>query len=156
MPPGWLALLAPLPDDAVIERKPIASPELIASGKADAIRAWESITVYLSDLDHGSRHVLITLDASGTVVSGGDGVLFHRREPRGGESWNIYDHQNIGGRFEDDGSFSGTRWHTRTEHRGDDEEPAASSSTPSKPSPDDVERLRALAAWVLVRAPKRS
>jgi hypothetical protein len=155
MPPAWLALLAPLPDDAVIDRQPVASPELVASGKADAIAGWETLTVHLSDAALGLRHVLLTLDAAGTLVSGGDGVMFHRLEQRGDDLWNIYDHENIGGRFEADGSFRGTRWHTRTEQRGDDEEGATSSSTPSVPSPDDIDRLRALAAWVLARAPRR-
>lgn len=153
MPPAWLALLAPLPDDVVIERKPVASPELIAAGKADAIAGWDSITVNLSDPAHGLRHVLITLDGAGTLLSGGDSVMFHREEQRGGELWNIYDHENVGGRFEADGSFRGTRWRSRTEHLGDDDDPKASTSTPSPPSEDDVARLRALVAWVLARAP---
>ena len=153
MPPAWLALLAPLPDDAVIDRKPVASAELIASGQADAVAGWESLTVHLSDASLGLRHVLLTLDADGTLVSGGDGVLFHRQEQRGADLWNIYDHENIGGRFETDGSFRGTRWHTHTEQPGDDEDSAVSSSHPSTPSPEDVERLGALAAWVIQRAP---
>ena len=153
MAPAWLALLAPLPEDVVVERKSVASAELIASGKADAIAGLDSITVNLSDPAHGLRHVLITLDGAGTLISGGDAVLFHREEQRDGELWNIYDHENVGGRFETDGSFRGTRWHSRTEHLGDDDDPKASSSTPSPPSEDDVIRLRALVAWVLERAP---
>ena len=153
MPPAWLALLAPLPDDATIERKPVASAELVASGKVDAIAGWDSISVNLSDPAHGLRHVLITLDADGTLISGGDAVLFHREEQRDGQLWNIYDHENVGGRFEADGSFRGTRWRSRTEHLGDDDDPKVSSQTPSTPSDDDVTRLRALVAWVLERAP---
>ena len=154
MPPSWLALLAPLPDDAVVTRSPTASAELMASGKADAIAGWESVVVHLSDAE-GLRHVLLTLDATGTVISGGDGVLLHSEEQRGGEAWHIFEHENIGGRFESDGSFRGTRWHTHTEQRGDDEEGATSSSTPSTPSPDEVERLRSLVAWVMARAARR-
>jgi hypothetical protein len=152
MPPSWLALLAPLPDDAVVERKPVASPALVASGKADAIAGWESITVHLSDPALGLRHVMLTLDGSGTLISGGDGVLFHRQETRGDDLWNIYDHHNVGGRFEADGSFNGTRWHSHTEHLGDAEEPTTSSSIPSQPSAEDIASLRDLAAWVLARA----
>src|SRR5688500_6803229 len=117
MPPTWLALLAPLPQNAVVSRSPVASAELVASGKADAIAGWDSLVVHLSDAD-GLRHVMLTLDAAGTVISGGDGVLFQHEEQRGGELWQIYDHQNIGGRFESDGSFRGTRWHTHTEQHG--------------------------------------
>jgi hypothetical protein len=98
---------------------------------------------------------MLTLDARGTVISGGDGVLLHREEQRGIDLWNIYEHHNIGGRFEADGSFRGTRWHTHTEQQGDDEEGATSSSTPSAPSPDDIEQLHRLVAWVMQRAPGR-
>ena len=155
MAPAWLALLSPLPDDVIVERKPVASGELIASGKVDAIAGWDSVTVNLSDPDRGLRHVLITLDGNGTVISGGDAVMFHRQEHRDGELWNIYDHENVGGRFEVDGSFRGTRWHTHTEHLGESDDPKASSSTPSTPTDDDVARLRALVAWVLERAPRK-
>ncbi|HEX4914676.1 MAG TPA: hypothetical protein VFV51_11990 [Vicinamibacterales bacterium] len=153
MRPDWLALFAPLPDDVVIERKPVASPELVASGRAEAIAGWDSITVNLSDIAHGMRHVLITLDSSGRLISGGDGVMFHREERRGDETWQIYDHENLGGRFEADGSFLGTRWQTHVEQRGDEDEDAVRQSNSSAPAPDDVARLRALVAWVLERAP---
>ena len=59
MNPTWLALFAPLPADAVVARKPVASPELAASGKVDAIAGWDSITVNLSDVATGMRHVMV-------------------------------------------------------------------------------------------------
>lgn len=154
MPPTWLALLAPLPDDAVIERKPVATPQMIESGSAGPIAGWESLAVYLSDV-HGLRHLLITVDATRAVLSAGDGVMFHREERRGNDLWNIYDHESVGGRFEADGSFRGTRWRIHTEQPGDDEAQAATSSTPSTPSADDVALLRALVAWVIERAPEK-
>ena len=83
MRPQWLALFAPLPDDAMIERKPVASPELLSSGKADAIAGWESITVNLSDVAAGMRNVMITLDGDGRLLSAGDNVLLQRDEQRG-------------------------------------------------------------------------
>ena len=157
MAPAWLALLSPLPDDVVIERKAVASAELVAEGKADAIAAWDSITVNLSDVDHGLRHVLITIDGDGSLLSAGDAVMFHRQDVRGDDVWHIYDHETVGGRFEPDGAFRGTRWQSHAEHVGDDDEPKARSATPSPPSDDDVARLRALVSWVLKRAPaKRS
>ena len=157
MTPAWLALLAPLPDDAMVERKPVASDEMIASGTADAIAGWESITVNLSDPGRGLRHVMLTLDGAGQLIGGNDAVMFRREEQRDGVLWTIYDHENVGGRFEADGTFGGTRWHTHNEHLGDEDEPATSVSTPSRPSADDAARLRALLDWVLARAPhKRS
>jgi hypothetical protein len=153
--PAWLALFAPLPDDAVVERKPVASPELVASGKADPIAGWDSISVHLSDVP-GLRHVLITLDANDQLLTASDMVLFQRTEPRGRDQLTIYDQENVGGRFEEDGSFRGTRWVTHTEQIGDDHEHAHTTSLPSPPSPADVAALRELVEAVLKRAPKRT
>ena len=154
--PAWLSLFAPLPADAVIERKPVASPELVASGKADAIAGWESITVGLSDPAAGMRHVQITLDGSGKLLSASDMVLFHRHEQRDHDAVTIFDQENVGGRFEDDGSFRGTRWHTRTEQIGDDDEHAQLTSRPSPPSTADAASLRTLVDDVLTRAGART
>jgi hypothetical protein len=155
--PNWLALLAPLPDDVVPTRKPVASAELIASGKADAIIGWDSIMIDLSAGLAGLRHVQLTLDAKGTLLSAGDNVLFHRTENRGGRVVTIYDQQSVGGRYADDGSFHGTRWvtHTEQDHEDPDGEPAI-TSTPSKPSNEDIMALNVLVAEVLRRAPKSS
>ena len=152
--PAWLALFAPLPDDAVVERKPVASPELIASGEADAIAGWDSVTVNLSG-PAGMRNVLITLDASDRLLAASDAVMFQRKERRGRDDVTIYDHENVGGRFEEDGSFRGTRWITHTEQIGGDDEQAHTTSLPSPPSPADVASLRAIVDAVLKRAPAR-
>lgn len=148
-------MFAPLPDGAVIERKPVASPALVASGQADAVAGWESITAYLSD-PAGIRHVLITLDGNGTLISGGDMVMLQRQEQRGRDVVNIYDHENVGGRFEEDGSFRGTRWLTHTEQIGDADDNAHTTSLPSPPSEQDVTSLRAIIDAVIKRAPGRS
>jgi hypothetical protein len=156
MPQPWHALLVPLPADAVVERRPVASAEQLAAGTAGPIAGWENLSVHLSDAGRGLRHVMITLDANGTLLSGGDGVLFERTEPRGAETTVIYDHHNIGGRFEDDGSFRGTVWHLQSEQIGDDVDQARTiASTSSAPTPDQVEALRALAAEIMRRAPAK-
>lgn len=154
-PPEWLALLAALPDEVVPERKPVASPELIASGKADAIAGWDSITVHLSALEFGLRHLQLTVDAGGRLLSAGDHVLRERKERRGDLIVTIHDHESIGGRYADDGSFHGTRWETRSEQDDAhaDDEPDL-TSTPSPPSAEDITALNALVAEVLRRAPK--
>lgn len=154
--PAWLALFAPLPDDAAIERKPVASPELIASGEADAIAGWENVSVHLSDPAAGMRHVQITLDRNGMLLAAGDMVMFQREERRGRQTVTIYDQENVGGRFEEDGSFRGTRWVTRTEQIGDDVEHAHTTSLPSPPSSSDAAALKALVAAVMTRAPQRT
>ena len=153
--PKWLALLAALPDHAIPERKAVASPELIASGKADAIAGWHSIQLNLSAGDAGLRHIQLTVDGDGRLLSASDHVLFHRIEKRDGVVVNIYDHENIGGRYADDGSFQGTRWVTHTEQDEDhaDEEPPI-TSTPSEPTLEDIRALNVLVAEVLRRAPK--
>ena|SRR5688572_13907589 len=154
MTPPWLALLASLPDHAVFERKPVASTELIQSGKADAIAGWESITVNLSEAI-GMRHVMVTLDGGGKLLSASDHVMRHRTEPRDRHIVTIYDHENVGGRFEEGGAFHGTRWQTRTEQIDNDEEHAQMTSLPSPPSASDVTSLRALVEDVIRRAPAR-
>lgn len=154
-PPAWLALLAALPDDAIPERKPVASPELIASGQADAIAGWDSITVQLSALEFGLRHLQLTVNADGRLLSAGEHVLLMRKERRGDLIVTICDQDSIGGRYADDGSFHGTRWKTHTE-QGDaqaDDEPDI-TSTPSEPSHDDIRALNVLVAEILRRAPK--
>lgn len=133
----------------------MASPELVASGEADAIAGWESLTVHLSDPAAGMRHVLITLDGNGTLLAAGDTVLVQREEQRGRDLVTIYDQEDVGGRFEEDGSFRGTRWITHTEQIGDDDEHAHTTSLPSPPSEEDVRSLRAIIDAVLKRAPGR-
>ena len=151
MIPDWLRLLAPLPATATPERAPVASAEQIANGTAGPIAGWVSVKVYLSDPGSGLRHVLITLDAEGRLLSGGDTILIESREQRGGVTVTIYDQENIGGRFEPDGSFRGTRWRTRTEQIGDDEDGATTTSVPSPPTDEDVASLRRLVDDVLSR-----
>ena len=139
----------------MVERKPVASPELVASGEADAIAGWDSVSVNLSDVA-GLRHILITLDANDRLLSASDLVLFQRTEPRGRDMVTIYDQETVGGRYEEDGSFRGTRWVTHTEQIGDDEEHARTTSLPSPPPAADVAALRAVVDAVLKRAPKRT
>jgi hypothetical protein len=155
MTPKWLELFAPLPDTAVFERKPVASTELLRSGKADAIAGWESITVNLSDVAAGMRHVMVTLDGDGKLLSASDLVLIHRTEPRDRHIVTIYNQENVGGRFDEDGAFHGSRWQTRTEQIDEDDEQALTTSLPSPPSASDVTSLRALVEDVIRRAPAR-
>jgi hypothetical protein len=153
----WHALLAPLPADSPVERKPVASPEQLAAGTADAIAGWESLSVLLSDPPRGLRHVLVTVDGDGTLLCAADWVLVSRAEVRDGVAMTLHDHHNIGGRFEADGSFHGTMWRSRSEVKdGEDCEAATIASTPSAPSDSDIEALRRLVAEVMRRAPERS
>ena len=152
----WHALLAPLPNTAVVERKPVASAEQLATGTAGAIAGWESLSVNLSDGPAGLRHVLVTLDETGKLLSAGDNVLFSRIEHRDGVEVIVYDHESIGGRYEDDGSFRGTCWVSQSEQRDDSDEATVLSSTPSPPLPEHVAALTRIVAEVMRRAPAKA
>jgi len=149
--PEWLALLSPLPADAIAERKPVASAEQIASGTAGPIAGWQSISVNLSEPKYGLRHVLITLDETGQLLSGGDNVMFVRETTSDGEAM-VTEHVNVGGRFESDGSFLGTHWTTILEANGDDPgESAARSYEKRAPTDEEIAALRRIINDVLNR-----
>ena len=120
MKPAWHALFAPLPAHAVVKRKPV--------GSGEAIAGWQSLTVELSAGPAGLRHVMVTLDASGTPISAGDWVMYATE----GADGTTYIHENVGGRLEADGTFMRESRH-------------------SPPSPEDVEAIRNLVREVLAR-----
>lgn len=116
--------------------------------EASAIAGWESITVELSAGEAGLRHVMVTVDASGTPLSAGDTVLYNIAPRQPGNA--RYVTESIGGRLESDGSFHGTRWHTDSEAQPDDDSPPV-EATPSTPDADEVAALLALVADLLRR-----
>lgn len=140
--PAWMKLLAPLPPDAVPERTTVATAEQIATGTDGPIAGWESVSVNLSLVGVGLRHILITLDGAGRVIAAGDHVMVTHEQLRDGIAFTISDHENIGGRFEEDGSFRGTRWKTHMEGPADSDEPGETQSTPSTPTEAEVAALR--------------
>lgn len=151
--PAWLALLGPLPSDARPGRKPVASAEQLATGTAGPIAGWQSVTVNLSEPDHGLRHVQITLDEHGQLLSGSDHVMFVRETtPDGGEA-TLTDHESVGGRFEQDGSFRGTYWKMTLESKpgGDDGESVTRRAENRAPSAEEIAALRRIIADVLAR-----
>jgi hypothetical protein len=149
MTPPWLALLSPLPADVVPHQQPVASAEQLANGTAGPIAGWQSISVHLGEPE-GSRHVLITLDASGKVLSAGDHVMFVRESTADGMV-TISDHESVGGRYDDDGSFHGTRWANRIECAPGQDEGTPTRTVKLTPSEQDVERLNAVVADLLSR-----
>ena len=142
MKPPWHALFAPLPADAVIRRKPV--------GSGEAIAGWQSLTVEMSAGPAGLRHVMVTLDASGTPISAGDWVMHAVEGPEG----TTYLHENVGGRLEADGSFRGTRWRSVTlQKAGDDDVDAqVKESQHSPPTPQDIAGIHTLVNDLLKRA----
>ena len=130
----WHALFAPLPQEARVKRKPVA-----------AIAGWESLTIELSAGPAGMRHVMVTLDAHGTPISAGDWVVFRSQSKDG----TTYVHENVGGRLEPDGRFSGTRWRSVVFERAGSDEAEIREATHVPPTPQDIEAIQALVLDVL-------
>ena len=154
----WHALLGPLPADAVPTRQPVASAEVLAGPTGWAVAGWEQLVLHLSAGADGLRTILVVLGPDGVLLSASDAVLYRTgasggAPPAGGEVPAMMLQMSVGGRFEDDGSFHGTRWHSVAAERGD-EEPEW-ESTPSQPSPDDVDGLRAVVAELIRRQPPK-
>jgi len=150
--PAWHALLGPLPPDVFPVRQPVASAELRASPLGSAVAGWQQLLVHLSAGAGGLRTVLVVLDGDGTLLSASDAVLY-RNAPAAHSAAGVPAtilQMSVGGRFEPDGSFHGTRWHSVALERG--EEDPEWESTPSSPSEEDVEGLRGLVADVISRA----
>jgi hypothetical protein len=155
--PSWHSLLGPLPSGAVPERKPVAPPEVLAGPNGWAIAGWEQLVVHLSAGAAGLRTVLVVLEGTGTVISANDAVLYRSglqepTPPPEGEPALIRQ-ENVGGRFEQDGSFHGTRWQSVAIDRGEDE--LDWESTRSEPTSDDVAGLRIVVDEVMRRIPPR-
>jgi hypothetical protein len=117
----WHALLAPLPEDVIVRRQPVGSPEVLATPEGAAIAGWEQLTVELSAGLAGLRHVLVVLDATGQPISASDTALYRvgvskTEQDADTPSESVlsaeFYQESIGGRFETDGTFRGTRWQT--------------------------------------------
>jgi hypothetical protein len=150
--PSWLVLLSPLPPDAKIEQKPVAAAEQLASGTAGPIAGWQSVSVNFSEPEFGIRHVQITLDDTGTLLSAGDHVMFVRETADDGAVVTLSDHESIGGRFETDGSFRGTHWQTTLESDPRDADNSITRSAEHRPPTGaEIAALRQLVDDVLKR-----
>jgi hypothetical protein len=151
--PSWLSLLSPLPDGTRPQSKPVASAEQLAAGTAGPIAGWECVTVNLSKPEHGLRHVLITLDEHGALLSGSDHVLYVLETTPDGDQATLTEHHSIGGRFETDGSFRGTHSKLTLESAADgvEEESKVRSAENRPPTDEEIAALRRLVEDVLSR-----
>lgn len=147
--PPWHALLAPLPEDVLPRRSPVAPPELLAKPEGAAIAGWENIVLDLSAGAAGLRIVMAVLDAEGRLVAGSDHVLVRTPGDRGAPMW--MRQESVGGRFEIDGSLRGTRWLTEGPEPEDDAEPRW-SYTPTPASEEDARALRELVQELVRRS----
>ena len=115
--------------------------------------------LHLSAGTAGLRTVLAVLDADGALLSASDLVLYRTPPVQDSASENPTPpgtllQLSIGGRFEDDGSFHGTRWHSVAVEQG--EQDPDWESTQSEPGTEDVEGLRNVVAELIRRQPPRS
>ena len=147
----WHVLLGPLPPDAVPKRQRVASAEVLATSAGAAIAGWEQLVLDLSAGPAGLRIVLVVLDESGRPISASDHVLFRSQAGAVVEMRQ----ESIGGRFEPDGSFRGTRWLVTGPEPADGEEPQW-QSVPTPASAEDIESLAAVVAEVLRRQPAKA
>ncbi|MDH4044796.1 MAG: hypothetical protein OEY20_04495 [Gemmatimonadota bacterium] len=148
----WHTLLAPLPADAVPRRGPVAPAAITGAPEGAAIAGWEQLTLELSAGTAGLRAVLVVLDQAGQPIAASDRVLYRIDHGAAGDGRTEYRHATIGGRFETDGTFRGTRWHTVSSESAAGEE-LENRSTPSTPTAADVTALEAIVADILRRAP---
>jgi hypothetical protein len=147
----WHALLAPVPEDAVPARKPVGTPEVLASPEGAAIAGWDQVTLQLTAGRAGLRSLLVVLDASARPIAASDHVVFWSPGDQPSGPGRIRQ-ESIGGRLEDDGSFTGTCWvMTGPDPVGD--EPPDWDSTHRPPTAPEIAALRALVADLLARSP---
>jgi hypothetical protein len=153
----WHLLLGPLPAGAVPTRQPVASAEVLATPTGGVLAGWEQIALHLSAGPAGSRSSLVVLDGQGTLLSGSDNVLYRRGldggpPPTESGAPCLIRQESVGGRFEPDSSFHGTRWLSEAEDPGGDVDELEWKMTKSEPTAHDVEGLRRLVAELLRRA----
>ncbi len=152
--PAWHALLAPIPSDVRPLREPLAPPEILATEAGASIARWSRLRVELSAAPRGLRSILVVLDESGTPIAANDTVLY-RTELSSAPAEPLIEYviESIGGRLEPTGEFRGTRWRSVSRDHGDENESLEQmSSTPSAPTDDETNTLRALVAELIRRA----
>lgn len=146
--PDWLDLLTPLPEDAVPQWQPVAPPEILATPEGAAVAGWQQVVIHLSAPCVGLRTLLAVVDASGALLAANDGTY-----ERLSDDPPIVRHASIGGRFEIDGSFRGTRWFAEGPEAPEDE-PSQLESKRTEPTADETATLRALVDEMLRRRPR--
>ena len=84
-------------------------PALAGDPVVSPISGWQQVTCELSAGKDGLRHVMVVLDAGGRPISAGDHVLTCSPVERDA-TLTRFEHESVGGRLEEDGSFNGTHW----------------------------------------------
>jgi hypothetical protein len=147
----WHALLAPVPLDAVPTRKPVGTPEVLASPEGVAIVGWEQVTLELTAGRAGLRSLLVVLDATACPIAASDHVLFWLPGDAASARAQVRQ-ESIGGRLEADGSFTGACWLV-TGPEPENDEPPQWDSTHRPPTAAEIAALQRLVAELLARSP---
>ena len=116
------------------------------------IAGWHQVTCEMSAGEAGLRHVMVVLDATGRPISAGDHVLTCR-PVEGDSTLTRFEHESIGGRLEEDGTFNGTHWlmvYVRPSD-SDAEEGEPTESYSRRPTAEETTALHALVASVLAK-----
>ena len=94
--------------------------------------------------------MLVTINEHGRLLSAGDHVMRVRQSGVDGMI-TLSDHESIGGRYDEQGSFFGTRWANRIECEAGQDDGAMTNATKSEPTEQEVARLNALVADLMGR-----
>ena len=151
MSESWHTLLAAIPKDARVNRRPVIPPHSTGTTETP-IADWETLTIELSDGNAGLRHILVTFDGKGRPIGASDLVLYRSGLEDGRVEVRT---ESIGGRIEADGRFFGTRWTSIGYETRATESDAGIESTRSVPTDHDVDRLLTLVKDVQKRRPPK-
>ena len=145
------ALYSPLPEHAKVVRRPVVSPEVLASEHGAAVAGTDQIAAESSG-PGWLRISMVVVDATGALLAVNDAVIRHGDGVSGDASGTRSVIESAGGSVQPDGSVRGTRWSSRVLEDGSAaaEEPAV-EATPAALGDADVAGLRALAAELLKR-----
>jgi hypothetical protein len=120
----------------------VAATANLEPSAAAAIAGWSSLVLDLTAGAEGLLVVQVLLDGEGRPLSASDHVLFRSAgRDESGRPW--MRQENIGGRFEPDGSFRGTCWQVEGPEPGDEELPRWSAD-PRAPTAEEIAGLTAL------------
>jgi hypothetical protein len=118
---------------------------------AAAIAGWYSLVLDLTAGPDGLRVVQVLLDSDGRPLSASDHVLFRSASRDDtGRPW--MRQENVGGRFEPDGTFRGTCWQVEGPEPADDEPPRW-SAVPRALTAEEIDGLTALVKEMRRRDP---
>ncbi|HEY0996657.1 MAG TPA: hypothetical protein VGD77_11755 [Gemmatimonadaceae bacterium] len=112
--PEWLRVLGPVPDDARVDLRPFVAggSGITEAGGEPVFEGWTQRVVILASGTLGIRAIVVGADATGRLTMASDTVVRGPFPASAGRTADTASHRatSVGGRFETDGEFQGTRW----------------------------------------------